>query len=507
MPQYNSQVAVPQEQPVLVRDVLQSVPSGLDEAGQALYLIGQELQQVKDARDGAAATAGYMDIVAETETELADADPRNTDFSAHFKSKQDKINRLTKGMSRGAKEKFQNRLTLWQKRDELNIAKGALDKSKALARSEVADNLELWASGSTPVTIEEAHDMLADNKFLSSQERKHAELMYVKLLEDRLLEQSKSNFEDALRVHAQEFGLEAALSKANEVGIEKGFGLTRNQAQDVMRGFERQAIANEQRVKEETEASQIQTENDLLVGIWNKTIQSKEVVKALENNLITSTAAKSMQNILRQPTREYSDPNAVRNVLDAIHAKNMTRREKLDVVTSNSDKLTPPDGQKYLERIYKETDSELSSWYNEATRIMEERIRDKNPISGQFTDNAQEIEGVAEGLLELDQKKIDGETQGKPLDHKDYLIQSIDTARRIKSEITARKVTDPLSKFEADLKKYGSAKPPKGLENIFDSFNQTERAYIAREMAKITNEAERKQMIDKIRAIHASSNQ
>jgi len=210
-----------------------------------------------------------------------------------------------------------------------------------------------------------------------------------------------------------------------------------------------------------------------------------------------------------EPVREISDSVAIIKILDAIHANNMTLREKLNVVTENSHLLKPSDGPKYLERIYADWSSEKSAWYDESKRLMEERIRDKDPISGQFTDDAQEIEGVAEGLLELDQKVQEGETQGKPLDHKDYVIQSIDTARRIKNEIKARKAKDPLAKFEADLKKFGSVKAPKGLEDVFDNFNQTERAYIGREMAQITDETERQRVIDRIRLIYenASSNE
>ena len=321
----------------------------------------------------------------------------------------------------------------------------------------------------------------------------------------RAKEIGAAEFEQAIQQEAAATSMEKALERARKPGIEDGFGLTRGEANSIVSDFETNLRTQKLRKQEQDNETQQKTERDFLTRIWNGSlIDATEITKALANGSLTVPAAKALKKAMDEPTREVSDSVAITKILDAIHAKNMTLREKLNVVTENSHLLKPSDGAKYLERIYAEWDSERSSWYDESKRLMEERIRDKDPISGQFTDDAQEIEGVAEGLLELDQKVQEGETKGKPLDHKDYVIQSIDTARRIKNEIKARKAKDPLAKFEADLKKFGSVKAPKELKDIFDDFNKLEQLNLTRGLAKITDPEERKRVINKIRLIHAA---
>jgi len=315
----------------------------------------------------------------------------------------------------------------------------------------------------------------------------------------RAKEIGAAEFEQAIQQEAAATSMEKALERARKPGIEDGFGLTRGEANSIVSDFETNLRTQKLRKQEQDNETQQKTERDFLTRIWNGSlIDATEITKALANGSLTVPAAKALKKAMDEPIREISDPVAQRKILDAIHAKSMSLREKLDVVTENSHLLKPSDGTKYLEKVYAEWDSEKSSWYEESKRLMAQRIRTKAAFGSGFTDNAQEIEGEAEAVLELNKRVEEGEIRGKPLNHKDYLIQSIDIARRIKSEVEARKADDILSTFGADLKKYETIKAPKGLEDVFDDLNNLEQLNLATGFAQITDETVRQGLIDEV---------
>lgn len=97
-------------------------------------------------------------------------------------------------------------------------------------------------------------------------------------------------------------------------------------------------------------------------------------------------------------------------------------------------------GLKYREKLAtatKERDRSKAYLVREGRGLMEELIRDKDPITGVFTDDERQILGSAEAILILEDSIERAIKADKPLEGTDLLIEAMNIGRRIKKRITA----------------------------------------------------------------------
>lgn len=107
--------------------------------GQTLADIGQQVQQVRDARAMAEGIAQYNAIVDEYETSLQTKDPSEHDFVGGFDKLQAKLGKITQGKSRAVQDELYNRFAVWNEEHKAGIARFAISKEVALTKDQLPD--------------------------------------------------------------------------------------------------------------------------------------------------------------------------------------------------------------------------------------------------------------------------------------------------------------------------------------------------------------------------------
>jgi hypothetical protein len=200
-------------------------------------------------------------------------------------------------------------------------------------------------------------------------------------------------------------------------------------------------IARRERLEAVTvEARQEEVGRQTLIRLWEDenppTVD--DITEMLASNSITESRAKELRKAILNPEPPTTKLDAYAEVLEAINDVGrgaLTKNEALDVVYKNVNSLDPTLGKSLVAQVFAEQNKGSADMKRNGRSLMEDLIRDKDPITGRFTDIV-ELEAAIEFSASI----------GKPLVGTDLLIEAMRIGRRKKQQITEdEKLGKPIS--------------------------------------------------------------
>jgi hypothetical protein len=303
---------------------------------------------------------------------------------------------------------------------------------------------------------------------------------------DEFLRQTAHGVEvEAAKRYAMRFPDEALKSiKADKM---EGFVALTPDDIEAVRGTANRALYQDSKA---LEAAQDKAGREMIVALWNGELTDlQDVTNALDKNLITPTMAKYLRESILSPkdatpAEALRAETEVRNDLDRYQLGEITKHEALESLYKNADALGKEKGSSLLSKIYEEPDKALAEMKREGKSLMEEYIRTKEPISGLFSDNKQEIMMTAEAQLLLDLAIEEAAKRKKPMGRRDIMIEAmrIGKAQREKLDRMGEEETISVPTHLGTIPAKPLRKPESvplsetlGLEDIWDELNKEER--------------------------------
>lgn len=216
--------------------------------------------------------------------------------------------------------------------------------------------------------------------------------------------------------------------------LEDGLAYIKNSKLDI---DDQKSLVSDFKFKKEAEIAQIEAAQEAnfknyLADIWNNNIPDLNILRqAYLDNKISEQQYNKLEEALAGPAK-YDDPLAFKAINDAIlDIPSTSQEEALKVYYENFNKLTPATQKAKLNEIYSDISSYKSGMEKNARSRMEELIREKDPLSGLFTDDKKQILAAAEADMLLDDAIKKARAEGKPLENRDILIKAIEIARTV----------------------------------------------------------------------------
>lgn len=175
------------------------------------------------------------------------------------------------------------------------------------------------------------------------------------------------------------------------------------------------------------------TGRQMLIDLWDENLTEAKIAEAVspDKKWITTEQAKYLRTALLSKKPRKTDLIKYAEVKDAILDVGLgrkTRQEALDILYKNITQLSDDDAKSSLNAVYAATLKDDNYWISESRSYMEEQIREKDPLTGMFTDDAAEIALAAQSKLILDKTIEDAEAEDKPLSGRDILIKAHELA-------------------------------------------------------------------------------
>jgi len=220
--------------------------------------------------------------------------------------------------------------------------------------------------------------------------------------------------------------------------------LKQNTIDNHKRYIEAQTATAKREAAEQYKLLQEQTYATMLADIWdNKLTDVNVITKAMRpdaqgRQLISTAAGTTLRKVLLTPEPIELDLRKLEVVEDAIidiETGAKTRTQALDVLYINSDGIDKTTGKSLMQKI---SDAYLKSQgesKRESKSIMEELVRDRDPLTGFWTDDERQILGYAEASQMLELAIEEAAKAGKPLERRDILIKAVQIGRQIKRKI------------------------------------------------------------------------
>lgn len=192
----------------------------------------------------------------------------------------------------------------------------------------------------------------------------------------------------------------------------------------------------------ELEAAQDKVGRDMIVALWKGELTKlDDVTNALDNNLITPTMAKYLRESILKP-RQYTPldkllaESEVRRSIGEYQQGDITKQQALETLYQYADALGESKGSSLLDKLYDEPDPAMATMENKGMSLMEEYIRTKDPISGMFKDDKQEIMLTAKGRLLLDLEIEEAAKAGRPMGRRDIMIAAMEIGQQMRDELS-----------------------------------------------------------------------
>jgi hypothetical protein len=230
---------------------------------------------------------------------------------------------------------------------------------------------------------------------------------------------------------------------------------------NTLRSQARAAIArNEREQAVQLEEMREQTNTTMLADYWEgKLIDPQKVTDALRLGHMDDTDAKYLREAMlnpNPPTLNLMSLVEVKQAIEDIGTGAGTRDDALSVLYANLDSIDPATGKSLVSEIFGEHDKNESEMKRESRDLMEELVRERDPISGMFTDDERQILGAAEAYLMFDEEIKKAAAEGKPLNRRDKMIKAIEIGRQMKKKIKAEEAAKAQPIFRPGLPPAGN---------------------------------------------------
>lgn len=222
---------------------------------------------------------------------------------------------------------------------------------------------------------------------------------------------------------------------------------------NILRSQARAAIARNERGQAlQLQAMREKISNQMLVDYWNGDLTDpQKVTDALESGYLDDTDAKYLRNAMLNPDPPVHKLQAeakVKQAIEDIGTNYKTKQEALSILYANVQDLDPTKASSMLNSIFAAQDKNKSEMKRESRSLMEELVRDRDKITGMFTDDERQILASAEAYLILDTEIQKAEEAGKPLERRDIMIKAIQIGRQMKKKIKAEEAAKKEPSFE-----------------------------------------------------------
>lgn len=247
----------------------------------------------------------------------------------------------------------------------------------------------------------------------------------------------------------------------------------------------RSAIARNKREKaEQKRIAQEQISSQLLADFWDgKLTDPQKITDAVRSGLLTDTDGKYLRSALlnpEPPTLNFNNYAVVKQAITDIGTGAKTKSEAMSVLFENLSGIDPATGKALVAEIFAEHEKSDAEMKREGDRLMEDLIRDKDPLSGFFSDDTRQILGASEAILMLDAEIQKAAKLKKPLTRRDILIKAVEIGQTIKAKIKAEKESGIIPRLGFIEEVRGKVKL--GLEDVAPIF---EKATINRQQIYI----------------------
>jgi len=224
----------------------------------------------------------------------------------------------------------------------------------------------------------------------------------------------------------------------------------------------RQGIAAKKReLAEQRQLIQEQTASQFLADYWDKKLIDPQVItNAVRSGLIKDTDAKYLMGALlnpEPPTLNLSKLAEVKEAITDIGTGAKTRSEALEILYKNLEGIDPTTGKSLVAEIFAEHDKGDAEMKREGRNLMEDLIRDKELMSGYFTDDERQILGTSEAILMLESAIEKAAKDKKPLTRRDILIRAVEIGRQIKNKIKREEADAVPPEFIPETEGYPTA--------------------------------------------------
>lgn len=255
----------------------------------------------------------------------------------------------------------------------------------------------------------------------------------------------------------ESFHIQLAISNAPEEAYEliaNAKTLDQEQKNNLKNKVDAEIARRERERKLKLQEDREDTYRTIITNIWEGKLKDPQIVTALtEAGLIDIEDAKYARNLMLNPDPPEHKLTAeadVRQAIENIGTNSGTKQDAISVLYSNVQNLDPEKGASLLNSIFAAHDKNIAEIQRESRDIMEELIRDKDPLSGLFTDDERQILAHSEAYLMLDEEVKKAAQEEKPLTRRETLIKATQIGRQMKKKIKAEEEIDEEPSFEPD---------------------------------------------------------
>jgi hypothetical protein len=329
---------------------------------------------------------------------------------------------LKKGLTRTARSNLEAYVETQQVAQEKKVAGLFIDKQRDFGRVSAFQSVTNFERAEDPEGAVSAINHAQSAGFMSAEEA---------YLRKQNVQKNIEVFQIEKAFHINPSATEEMIEAAEFLDPQE-----KNQLRSRSRAFNAARLRQEAAALEE---AQKQTGRKALVGLWEGTFKDvDDVTELLKRNLITETKAKSLRKAMLNPEPPKTDLRVYAKTLEVI---NDIGRGAIDIddamefMYANLDNLDPTTGKSLVDKVFGEHNKNDSEMLREGRSLMEELIREKDPFSGRFSDNADQILGTAEAIIMLDDAIEKAAAEGKPLKRSELLIEAVEIGRELKRRL------------------------------------------------------------------------
>lgn len=286
-------------------------------------------------------------------------------------------------------------------------------------------------------------------------------------------------------------GYEAAEKWASSPQVASVYGI--QETQPIINNAKARIRSAEERARQQKEELVSETTRFSWKSVFDGTADIDQIRDGFVDNNISKPNFDAMMSYMQEGQRKVSDLKARALVLRAIKDKNVnaiTESEAEDVLYKNARLLTASDNNRFQEDIISTGDAAESRLEREAYSKMTELVRDRDPLTGFFSDNENQILGESQGIVELSDWVASQKQKGKDPTDRDVLIKATEIGLRIKREVKELeeqpKTREQASGLFGMIKKKVPLKqkespivraqdPPANFEDIWSQLNIADR--------------------------------
>ena len=427
--------------------VAQQIVQTAGQIGQGVIDIATVQAQKQQARNGV--------TLAEMKGALADyefntqPDPDAVNVIEDFQRQEDRFmkgwDKMTQRLPHGKSQVVTDEFKFYTVQQRVNAKKAFANKRRPMEKSwAIADLKKQWATrlkgnvGNTDLAKKELNDLV------------DAYRPYLTTTEEQAYRADVDRSVEAFHIQV---AIDGDPESAFDL-IDSAKTLDEGE-KNTLRSQVRSSIArNEREEKVRLQEARHDTMRTLLANYWDGNLTDPNIVtQFMKAGYLDVTDAKFLHEAMLNPDppkTKLTAEAAVRQAIEDIGTNIGTKEGAMSVLYQNVQNIDPVKGSSLLNSIFAAHDKNIAEIQKESRITMEELIRDKDKLSGLFTDDERQILANSEAYLMLDEDIRKAAQEGKPLSRRDTLIRATEIGRQMKKKLKAEEEANIEPSFSPD---------------------------------------------------------